>query len=74
MGITGEKWRPEHADYIRYALGQPGVRGAYCTARKKGQLEQIAKAFEAGPLKDEEATYLEDLSDLDLGLAELAAD
>jgi hypothetical protein len=73
LGIVGERWRPQYADYLRYALGHPEVRGVYCTARRPGQLDQIAKALEAGPLTEEETAYLEDLSDLNLGLAELAA-
>jgi hypothetical protein len=72
LGVGPDQWAPRQADYVRYALGAAGMSGALCNPTTVQDMTEIVGALAEGPLTHEERTYLEDLADLDRGLAELA--
>jgi hypothetical protein len=72
LGIGADKWRPTRFDYIRYALSFEPFTGVFTELGNERSVETLITALEKGPLDEEEIQYLEDLSDLDLGMAEMA--
>lgn len=72
LGIGDDKWRPTTADYVRYALSFEPFSGLLREVRDEREIETLDAALRDGQLTSEEIRYLEDLSDLDLGLAEIA--
>jgi len=71
LGVGKDQWLPTLGDYVRYSIGVRCIDGLLCNAATVGELTEILHAAEGGPLTPEEAVYLEDLSDLHRGLAEL---
>jgi aryl-alcohol dehydrogenase-like predicted oxidoreductase len=71
LGVGRSKWRPHITDHYRFALTRPEVNGLLCAPRTPAQVEALGRALEAGPLDDDEETYLMDLASLDAGEAVL---
>jgi hypothetical protein len=71
LGIGRSKWRPHITDHYRFALTRPEVNGLLCSPQTPAEVEALGRALEAGPLDDDEETYLMDLAALDAGEAVL---
>jgi aryl-alcohol dehydrogenase-like predicted oxidoreductase len=72
LGVGRTKWRPAVTDHYRFALSRPEIDGLLCSPRTPAQLAALQRALDAGPLDEEEETYLTDLAALDAGEVALA--
>jgi hypothetical protein len=64
LGLTSAYWQPKMTDYYRFALAQRALDGLLCAPRTPQAVASLARAMEAGPLTEEEHTYLRDLAHL----------
>lgn len=72
LGVERTYWQPEVADYYRFALTRPQLRGLLCSPSTPGEVTALARALERGPLTTDEEQFLIDLARLDTGQVELA--
>lgn len=72
LKLSRRHWRPKVTDYYRFVLARRELDGLLCSLTRPAHVREMARALEAGPLTEEELTYIRDLSDLDRGHASLA--
>jgi hypothetical protein len=67
LGIGKANWRPRVTDHYRFALTRPEIDGLLCALRTPREVAALQRALEAGPLDEEEESYLLDLAALTAG-------
>jgi predicted aldo/keto reductase-like oxidoreductase len=70
LGLPAHNWRPAPTDHYRFALRVPAVDGILCALSSEEQVAALARALQPA-LSEPEATYMKQLSRMDLGLIEL---
>ena len=71
LGLREHHWRPQVADYYRFALSSAEMDGVLCAPENPAQVDALEAALEKGPLSEREQAYLLDLAELDAGHARL---
>ena len=74
LGLNADYWQPDITDYYRWVLARPELDGILCAPRTVAELDALDRALAAGPLTDEQYTYIRDLTDLAGGKATLVED
>ena len=58
LGLGRDVWRPDHADYYRFALGRPEVTGLLFAPKTVRQVDDAIAGLSRGPLSSDEEEHL----------------
>lgn len=71
LNVPEDKWQPRLTDHYRRTLSLEGFDGLLVALQTREHIAELAAALEEGPVTEEEAEYMVDLSSLHLGALEM---
>lgn len=73
IGVPPQCWVPDVTDHYRFALTPIAVQGLLLSLDHENHVRDLTDAIARGPLSEEERQYMKDLSEIDRGIATIAA-
>lgn len=58
LNLPGSSWLPSACDHYRFVLSRPEIDGVLCSPLQPGEMRQLARALDRGPLSNEEESYM----------------